>query len=307
MASGAGEETTAKSRILVVGATGHIGRHIVAAAARLGHPTTALVRDLSPSDQAKSQLLQSFRDAGVNLLHGDLYDHSSLVAAVRDADVVISALRAPQIPDQTNLIAAIKEATGGDVTRRIRFVPSEFGMDPERGGGGAVEPVRSIYAGKAAIRRAVEAAGIPHTYVACNYFAGFALPTIGQFLPMSPPVDSVVIIGDGSTKVVFVEEADIGTLTVRAAVDPHAENKAVHIRPAANTVSHEELIALWEKKTGKKMERVYVPEDVLLTKIQAYIKGGMTTPLDPASDVEATQLYPDVKYTTVDDYLDRLL
>uniref|UniRef100_A0A0E0PJX9 NmrA-like domain-containing protein n=1 Tax=Oryza rufipogon TaxID=4529 RepID=A0A0E0PJX9_ORYRU len=145
MASG-GDQTT-KSRILVVGGTGYIGRHVVAARARLGHLTTALV---------KAQLLQSFRNAGVTLLHGDLYDHASLLRAVRDTDVVISAPqcsrprsltrpvssppRATQVPDQTRLIDAIKEAGGGRVRR---FIPSEFGLDPGRGASAAVEPVRS--------------------------------------------------------------------------------------------------------------------------------------------------------------------
>uniref|UniRef100_J3KVN5 NmrA-like domain-containing protein n=1 Tax=Oryza brachyantha TaxID=4533 RepID=J3KVN5_ORYBR len=90
-----------KSRILVVGGTGYIGRHVVTASARLGHPTTALVRDTAPSDPAKAQLLQGFRDAGATLLQGDLYDHASLIRAVRDADVVISTLGALQIADQT--------------------------------------------------------------------------------------------------------------------------------------------------------------------------------------------------------------
>ncbi|XP_006643647.1 isoflavone reductase homolog IRL-like [Oryza brachyantha] len=305
-----------KSRILVVGGTGYIGRHVVTASARLGHPTTALVRDTAPSDPAKAQLLQGFRDAGATLLQGDLYDHASLIRAVRDADVVISTLGALQIADQTKLIAAIKEA-GGNVRR---FLPSEFGLDVDRTG--AVEPARSIFAGKAAIRRAVEAAGIPYTYVVSNYFAGYALPTIGQSLPPAPPVDKVVILGDGATKVVFVEEGDIGTFAVRAAVEPRAENKTLHIRPAANALSHEELITLWESKSGKKLERVYVPEDAVLKQIQespiplnivlaiahaGYIRGETTTPLDAASAVEATQLFPDVKYTTVDDYLTRLL
>uniref|UniRef100_A0A0E0MHH1 NmrA-like domain-containing protein n=1 Tax=Oryza punctata TaxID=4537 RepID=A0A0E0MHH1_ORYPU len=315
MASGGEETKNKKSRILVVGGTGYIGRHVVAASARLGHPTTALVRDTAPSDPAKAQLLQSFRDAGVTLLHGDLYDHASLLHAVSHADVVISTLGALQIADQPNLIAAIKEA--GNVRR---FLPSEFGLDPDHTS--AVEPAKSILAGKAAVRRAVEAAGIPYTCVVSNYFAGFALPTIGQTLPPAPPVDSVVILGDGATKVVFVEEGDIGTYTVRAAVDPRAENKAVHIRPPANTVSHDELVALWEKKTGKKLERVHVPEDAVLKQIQesviplniilsiahaGYILGETTTPLDPASALEATELFPDIKYTTVDDYITTLL
>jgi uncharacterized protein YbjT (DUF2867 family) len=99
-----------KSKILVVGATGYLGRHVVAASARLGRPTFALVRDTAPSDAAKAALLKSFQDAGVTLLKGDIYDHASLVSAVKDADVVISTVGSQQIADQTRLIDAIKEA-----------------------------------------------------------------------------------------------------------------------------------------------------------------------------------------------------
>ncbi|KAL5671420.1 hypothetical protein ACJX0J_015726, partial [Zea mays] len=99
-----------KSKILVVGGTGYLGRHVVAASARLGHPTSALVRDTAPSDPAKAALLKTFQDAGVTLLKGDLYDQASLVSAVKGADVVISVLGSMQIADQSRLVDAIKEA-----------------------------------------------------------------------------------------------------------------------------------------------------------------------------------------------------
>lgn len=98
-----------KSKILVVGGTGNLGRHVVAASARLGHPTFALVRDTAPSDPAKAELLKSFQDAGVTVVKGDLYDQASLVSAVKGADVVISTLGSMQIADQARLIDAIKE------------------------------------------------------------------------------------------------------------------------------------------------------------------------------------------------------
>ncbi|KAI5019384.1 hypothetical protein ZWY2020_044272 [Hordeum vulgare] len=305
----------AKSKILVIGGTGYIGKHVVAASARLGHPTLALVRDTAPSDPAKAQLLKTFQDSGVTLLKGDLYDHGSLVSAVKAADVVISTLGAMQIAEQTKLIAAIKEA--GNVKR---FFPSEFGLDVDRTG--AVEPAKSIFAIKAGIRRAIEGEDIPYTYVVANYFAGYSLPTIGQVLSPAPPTDNVVILGDGETKVVFVDEADIGAYTVLAADDPRAENKVLYIKPPANTLSHNELVALWEKKTGKTFQRVYVPEDAVLKQIQeapipmniifsighaSYIKGDQTNiEIAPSFGVEASELYPDVKYTTVDDLLNRL-
>ncbi|WVZ71905.1 hypothetical protein U9M48_020436 [Paspalum notatum var. saurae] len=305
-----------KSKILVVGGTGFLGKHVVAASARLGHPTLALVRDTAPSDPAKAALLKSFQDAGVTLVKGDLYDHGSLVSAAKLADVVISTVGSRQIGDQTRLIAAIKEA--GTVRR---FFPSEFGLDADRTG--AVEPARSIFAGKAAIRRAAEAAGVPYTFVVSGYFAGFALPTVGQALAQGPPVDKAVVLGDGAVKAVYVEEGDIGTYTVLAADDPRAENKTLYIRPPANTLSHDELLALWEKKTGKTIERVYLPEDAVLKQIQespvpvniilaighaVYVRGEQAGfEIDPAKGVDASELYPDVKYTTVDEYLNRFL
>ncbi|WVZ71906.1 hypothetical protein U9M48_020437 [Paspalum notatum var. saurae] len=311
-----------KSSILVVGGTGYLGRHMVAASARLGHPTLALVRDTAPSDPAKAALLKSFQDAGVTLLKGDLYDHGSLVRAAKLADVVISAVRPPQLADQTRLLDAIKEA--GNVKR---FFPSEFGFDVDRTD--AVEPTRSmLVASKVAIRRAVEASGVPYTYVWTGYFFGYGLPGIGQILAEpSPPVDKAVVLGDGNTKVSFVDEGDIATYTVLAADDPRAENKTLYVRPPANTLSQNELLALWESKTGKAFERVHVAEDALLKQIQeasiplnlmlslslsighvTHIKGEHSKfEIDPAKGVDASELYPDVKYATVDDYLDRLL
>lgn len=79
-----------------------------------------------------------------------------------------------------------------------RFYPSEFGNDVDRVH--AVDPAKTAFASKAQIRRAVEAEGIPFTYVSSNYFAGYFLPTLAQPGVTAPPRDKVVIPGDGNTK-----------------------------------------------------------------------------------------------------------
>lgn len=43
-------------------------------------------------------------------MQGDLYDHESLVKAIKQVDVVISTVGHLQIGDQVKIIAAIKEA-----------------------------------------------------------------------------------------------------------------------------------------------------------------------------------------------------
>ncbi|RWR82421.1 isoflavone reductase-like protein [Cinnamomum micranthum f. kanehirae] len=306
-----------KSKILIIGGTGYIGKFIVEASAKSGHPTFALVREGTVSDPAKANLIEGFKNSGVTLLHGDLYDHESLVTAIKQVDVVISTVGHGQLADQTKIIAAIKEA--GNVKR---FFPSEFGNDMDRVH--AVEPAKSFFATKATIRRAVEAEGnIPYTYVSSNCFSGYFVPTLGQAGATSPPRDKVVLLGDGSPKAIFVKEEDIGTYTINAVDDPRTLNKILYLRPPANTLSFNDIVSLWEKKIGKTLEKIYVPEEQLLKNIQeapipvklnlsighsVFVKGDHTNfEIEPSFGVEASQLYPDVKYTTVDEILDHFV
>ncbi|KAF8405247.1 hypothetical protein HHK36_010148 [Tetracentron sinense] len=305
-----------KSKILIIGGTGYIGKFIVEASAKSGHPTFALVRESTVSDPVKGKLIESFKNSGVILLHGDLYDHESLVKAIKQVDVVISTVGHFQLADQVKIIAAIKEA--GNVKR---FFPSEFGNDVDRVH--AVEPAKSAFATKAQIRRIVEAEGIPYTYVSSNFFAGYFLPTLAQPEATAPPRDKVIILGDGNPKALFNKEDDIGTYTIKAVDDPRTLNKILYIKPSGNTYSFNELVSLWEKKIGKTLEKIYVPEEQVLKNIQeapipinvvlaiahsVFVKGDHTNfEIEPSFGVEASELYPDVKYTTVDEYLNQFV
>ncbi|KAF7840963.1 isoflavone reductase-like protein PCBER-like [Senna tora] len=304
------------TKILFIGGTGYIGKFIVEASAKAGHPTFVLVRESTLSNPAKSPVLDKFKSLGVNLVHGDLYDHQSLVKAIKEVDVVISTVGHLQLADQDKIISAIKEA--GDVKR---FFPSEFGNDVDRIH--AVEPAKSSFATKAKIRRAIEAAGIPHTYVVSNCFAGYFLPNLAQQGVTSPPRDKVVILGDGNQKAVYNKEDDISTFVIKAVDDPRTLNKVLYIRPPANTYSFNDLVSLWEKKIGKTLEKVYVPEEQVLKLIQdspppvniilsighsVFVKGDQTNfEIEASFGVEASALYPDVKYTTVDEYLNQFV
>jgi hypothetical protein len=67
---------------------------------------------------------------------------------------------------------------------------------------------------------------------------------------------------------VFNKEDDIATYTIKAVDDPRTLNKILYIRPPANTISFNDLVSLWEKKIGKTLERIYVPEEQLLKNIR---------------------------------------
>lgn len=104
-----------KSRVLIVGGTGYLGKRLVKASLREGHQTYVLHRREIGVDIDKVQLLLSFKEQGAHLVEGSFNDHQSLVDAVRLVDVVICAIsgvhiRSHQILLQLKLVNAIKEA-----------------------------------------------------------------------------------------------------------------------------------------------------------------------------------------------------
>ena len=58
-----------KSKILIIGGTGYIGKYIVEESVKAGHPTFALVKENTTSNPEKSKLIESFKSSGVTLLH----------------------------------------------------------------------------------------------------------------------------------------------------------------------------------------------------------------------------------------------
>ncbi|ERN15604.1 hypothetical protein AMTR_s00048p00168030 [Amborella trichopoda] len=110
-----------KSRVLVVGGTGYIGRRIVNASLASDHPTYILQRPEIGLDIDKLQILLSFKKQGAHLVEGSFSDHKSLVEAVKLVDVVISAIsgvhfRSHQILLQLKLVKAMKEAGNVNVS-----------------------------------------------------------------------------------------------------------------------------------------------------------------------------------------------
>lgn len=106
-----------KSKVLVVGGTGYLGRRIVKASLAEGHPTYVLHRkELTVGDIEKVQMLLSFKQQGAHLVSGSFSDHRSLVDVVKQVDVVICTIagvpyiRSDHILLQLKLVKAMKEA-----------------------------------------------------------------------------------------------------------------------------------------------------------------------------------------------------
>lgn len=109
------EREMEKSKVLIIGGSGYLGKRLVKASLAHGHQTYILLRKDMGVDIEKVQMLLSFKQQGARLVDASFNDHQSLVAAVKLVDVVISAIsgvhiRSHQILLQLKLVDAIKEA-----------------------------------------------------------------------------------------------------------------------------------------------------------------------------------------------------
>jgi hypothetical protein len=121
------EEGMGKSKVLVVGGTGYIGRRMVMASLSQGHTTYVLQRPETGLDIDKAQMLLSFKKHGARLVEGSFSDHRSLVDAVKLVDVVICTMsgvhfRSHNLLLQLQLVEAIKEAGNIKVCMYVLFL-----------------------------------------------------------------------------------------------------------------------------------------------------------------------------------------
>ncbi|XP_057997080.1 isoflavone reductase homolog [Hevea brasiliensis] len=306
-----------KSKVLVVGATGYVGRRIVKASLEQGHKTYVVQRPEIGLDIEKLQMLLPFKKQGAHLVKASFSDHKSLVEAVKKVDVVICTIsgvhfRSHNLLMQLKLVEAIKEA--GNVKR---FLPSEFGMDPSKMGH-ALEPGRETFDQKMVVRRAIEEANIPFTYVSANCFAGYFVGNLSHLGTLTPPTHTVHLFGDGNVKAVFMDEDDVATYTIKTIDDPRTLNKTLYLRPPENILSQRQLVEMWEKLSGATLEKISISGEQFLAFMNdadyatkaglghfyhIFYEGCLTNFEIGKDGEEASNLYPEVKYTRMDEYL----
>ena len=64
--------------------------------------------------------------------------------------------------------------------------------------GDALEPGRVTFEDKMAVRKAIEEANIPFTYISANLFAGYFAGSLSQMGSFVPPREKVHLFGDGT-------------------------------------------------------------------------------------------------------------
>ena len=232
--------------ILLVGATGYLGRNIASQLLAKGHRVRAMTRDLTRAT--------SLATAGAEIVRGDVRDMESLRAATRGVRAVVSASHSmmgsgkssvARVDDegQHSLIAAAKEAG----VEHFVFL-SASGASPNH-------PV-DFWRTKEKNERHLEASGLPYTIVRPGAFMELhSYELIGKAVAKDK---RVVLFGPGSNLRNFVAEADVARLVVLALEDVRLRGETIEIGGPEN-LSGLQVVAIFERLTGKRARVTHLP------------------------------------------------
>jgi uncharacterized protein YbjT (DUF2867 family) len=308
-------------RVLLVGATGHVGRHFVHALRRNGHEVLMLLRPDAAKDREgeRSFLIESLVRQGANIIEGNLEDPLSLERACAEVDAVVSCI--DHRPDHLKLQVALARAAAKSV-RVKRIIPSQFGMDSRTYDQSRVDHGDT----KRELQQEFDACGVPSTYVHVNGLATYWAASLGQLGLKTPPREQINVYGDGNVKFSIVTPEDVARYAARALFDPRAANRHTLISPPENRLSQNELIAMWEARTKCRLRRRVIAARELDESIAALAhqpdKFGelsfrqliRAAWIDGLGDgrrrpdvLELTELYADVGYETIPQYLERFV
>ena len=250
-------------KLLVVGATGTLGRQVARQALDEDHEVRCLVRNPN-----KAIFLKEW---GAELVKGDLGDKSTLPSALEGVDAVIDAATA-RITDnlsakevdwegKVNLIQATKAA---GVNRYIFFSILDAEKHPE-------VPLMNI---KHCTELFLAESGLDYTVLRLG---GFMQGLIGQFaIPILE--DQVVWISGENTPIAYMNTQDIAKFAVRALSVPATEKQTFPV-VGSKAWGVYEIVNLCENMTDKRarISRVSLTVLGLMRRITRFCEWGQNT------------------------------
>ncbi|CDM95776.1 MAG: SDR family oxidoreductase [Limnospira sp. PMC 1291.21] len=233
--------------LLIVGATGTLGRQIARRALDEGYQVRCLARSYK-----KAAFLKEW---GAELVPGNLCDPETLKPALEGVKVVIDAATARPTDslsikdvDWKGKVALIQAAKAAGVERFVFF---SF-LDAEKY---TQVPLLEI---KRCTEKFLAESGLKYTILRpCGFLQGL----IGQFAIPILDGQSVWVPGV-SSPIAYMDTQDIAKITIRALSVPEAENKTFPV-VGSRAWTADEIIRLCERLSGKQARVTRTPNSIV--------------------------------------------
>ena len=236
--------------ILVVGATGNLGRKVIRSLRASGEDVRAMTRVISKADELKS--------LGAQPVRGDLTDPESLEFALRGANSVVLAAHSllgrghdsSEAVDDEGHRALIDRAKSAGVEHIV--YTSVLGASPDH----PIDFMRT----KARVEEHVKESGIKYTIVRPSSFMEIhAYMLIGKAVFEGK---RVMLTGKGTNPRNFVAAEDVAKVVVGALKIPSLRGETIEVGGPENLTSHQ-VVEIFEKVSGRKARVRHVPASVI--------------------------------------------
>jgi NADH dehydrogenase len=232
--------------ILVVGATGNLGRKVVRSLRAAGEDVRAMTRVVSRADELKA--------LGARPVRGDLTDPESLEFALRGARTVI--LSAHSLLGRG---AESSEAVDDEGHRSLIDRAKEAGVEHliyiSVIGASSSHPI-DFWRTKARIEGYVRDSGIPYTIIrAAPFMEIHAYMLIGK-----PVVEGkrVMLAGKGTNPRNFVAAEDVAKVVVGALRIPSLRGETIDVGGPENLTARQ-VVQVFERLSGRKAKTTHLP------------------------------------------------
>lgn len=245
------KNSATESKILVVGATGFLGMEICRQL-KVNHENVfGLVRKTAAEDRTKA-----LKQWGIQFLEGDLKDKASLKKALQGIDTVISTASSTfsrqdgdsiQTVDNEGQSNLVDEAKAAGVKQ---FVFISFSFTPQG------FPLQTA---KQRAEEKIKTSGMSYSIIKPSFFMeAWLSPAVGFDFPNA----KATIYGEGINKISWISISDVAAFTVGAMDNEAARNKTFEIG-GPEALSPLEVVAIFEKASGRKFELQHVPVEAL--------------------------------------------
>ena len=239
--------------ILITGATGYIGRHLVARLISQGERPRCLVRNTTRA----ASILPADK---VELVQGDTTSYHSLQDAVRGVDTIVHAAfmtadrkQSPSnhyeetnVAGTTNLVRAAELA---DVKRLIEI--SGLGTKPDKAG--------SYMQGRYLAEKILQDSGVAWTIIRPSVLFGKEAPFVKGLTELIQSAPVLPLIGGGKTMFQPIYVEDVVTVIVKILQEPEHTTSKIYTIGGPEYYSFSEIFDLLLQATGKRRLKVYAP------------------------------------------------
>ncbi len=239
--------------ILITGATGYIGRHLVARLVAQGERPRCLVRN----PQSAAKVLPADK---VEFVQGDTTQAATVEAAVVGVDTIIHAAfitadhkaRSRSFYDETNVngtanvLASAKKA---GVQRIIEI--SGLGTKPDKPG--------TYMQGRYLSEKIVIDSGLDWTIIRLSVLFGKGAPFIVGLVDLLRTAPVVPLIGGGKTMFQPIYVEDVATVIIKVIENPDTTNRRIYTLGGPEYYSFTQVFDLLLKTMGKSRPKVYAP------------------------------------------------